>query len=39
VLTTIETCNGKWCRVNGEGLRGWMKQDQLWGVYPGEAVK
>lgn len=39
VLANVETCTGKWCRINGEGFRGWMKQDQLWGVYPGESVK
>lgn len=39
VLATVEICNGRWCRISGEGYRGWMKQDQLWGVYPGEAVK
>ena len=39
VLANIETCNKRWCRINGEGFRGWMKQDQLWGVYPDEAVK
>lgn len=39
VIANIENCNGKWCRVNGEGFRGWMQQDQLWGVYPGEFVK
>ena len=39
VLATVEGCNGRWCRISGEGYRGWMKQDQLWGVYPGEAVK
>ena len=39
VLATIESCNKRWCRINGEGFRGWMKQDQLWGVYPDEPVK
>ena len=39
VITGIESCNGKWCRISGDGYRGWMRQDQLWGVYPGEAVK
>ncbi|HRJ69438.1 MAG TPA: SH3 domain-containing protein [Beijerinckiaceae bacterium] len=39
VLANIESCNGRWCRVNGEGFRGWMKQDFMWGVYPGEAVR
>lgn len=39
VLANVEVCDGKWCRINGEGFRGWMKQEQLWGVYPGEPVK
>ena len=39
VIAGIESCNGKFCRISGEGYRGWMKQDQLWGVYPGELVK
>jgi len=39
VLTNVESCTGKWCRVNVDGVRGWMKQDQLWGVYPDEPVK
>ncbi len=39
VLANIEICNGQWCRINGDGFRGWMKQDQLWGVYPKEPVK
>lgn len=39
VLANIENCNGRWCRVNGEGFRGWIKQESLWGVYPGESVR
>lgn len=39
VIATVERCNGRWCRVYGEGFRGWMAQDKLWGVYPGETVK
>jgi len=39
VITTVDRCSGRWCRVYGDGFQGWMKQDQLWGVYPGEAVK
>lgn len=39
VIAGVENCNGKFCRIIGEGYRGWMKQDQLWGVYPGEFVK
>lgn len=39
VIASVENCNGNWCRISGEGYRGWMKQDQLWGIYPGEIVK
>ena len=39
VLANIESCDGRWCRVNGEGFRGWMKQEHLWGVYPDESVR
>ncbi len=39
VLTNVEECSGKWCRVNGEGFRGWMQQEKLWGAYPGEKLK
>lgn len=39
VLVDVNACDGKWCRVTVEGMRGWLKQDLLWGVYPGEKVE
>jgi SH3-like domain-containing protein len=39
VIGSIEQCNGRWCRISGEGFDGWMQQDRLWGVYPGERVR
>ena len=36
VLATVERCSGEWCRISGDRFDGWMKQDQLFGVYPGE---
>ena len=36
VLANVDSCGGEWCRVSGERFEGWMKQDQLFGVYPGE---
>ncbi len=36
VLANVNNCRGDWCRISGEGFDGWMKQDQLFGVYPGE---
>jgi SH3-like domain-containing protein len=38
VLSTVKRCNGEWCRVQGNGYDGWVRQDRLWGVYPKEQV-
>ena len=38
VLGNVRQCNGKWCRINGQGFDGWILQDKLWGVYPQEKV-
>ena len=32
------TCNIAWCRMEIGGRRGWLPREQIWGVYPGEAV-
>ena len=37
VLANVKTCQGDWCRVFGEGFDGFIKQGDLWGVYPGES--
>jgi SH3-like domain-containing protein len=39
VIGSVEQCNGRWCRINGEGFNGWTQQDRLWGVYPGERIR
>jgi len=39
VLGTIKTCDGKWCRIFGEGFDGYIEQERLWGVYPNETVE
>ncbi len=39
VLATVRHCDDNWCRVTGEGYDGWIEQDRLWGVYPGEKVE
>ena len=38
VLATVKRCSDSWCRVAGEGFDGWIEQERLWGVYPGEKV-
>ncbi len=39
VMASIKTCNGQWCRIQGSGFDGWVEQNRLWGVYPGEKVE
>ena len=34
----LKRCNSGWCRVTGQGFDGYVSQDRLWGVYPGEKV-
>ena len=36
VLATIRNCTGGWCRLSGDNFDGWIRQDRLWGTYPGE---
>lgn len=38
VMADIDRCSDGWCRLSGENFRGWIAQDQLWGVYPDEEV-
>jgi SH3-like domain-containing protein len=38
VLADVASCHQSWCRVTGTGFSGWIEQDQLWGVYPGEEI-
>jgi SH3-like domain-containing protein len=43
VVVGVEACSGDWCRVVADGpgrseIPGWLQQDRLWGVYPGERL-
>jgi SH3-like domain-containing protein len=38
VLVTVLDCDGKACRINAHGYKGYVDQDKLWGVYPAEKV-
>jgi SH3-like domain-containing protein len=38
VIVNIRNCDGAWCLVDGDGFRGYIEQERLWGVYPGEKV-
>jgi len=39
VLANIRSCDKTWCRVNGQGFDGFIKQAELWGVYPNEVIE
>ncbi|MDQ0513060.1 SH3 domain-containing protein [Ancylobacter amanitiformis] len=38
VLGKVEHCDGKWCRFFDNGFDGYVEQERLWGVYPGEKI-
>lgn len=39
VIVNIKKCDGSWCQVSGDGYKGYVKQHDLWGVYPDEKVE
>lgn len=39
VLVSVEKCQRGWCLVNAENTGSFVRQQQLWGVYPNETVK
>ena len=39
VIGRLLACNGRWCRVQILGYRGWLLRTEFWGVYPDETVK
>ncbi len=39
VLVNIMSCDGTWCDVVTRDIRGWIKQERLWGVYPRETIE
>jgi SH3-like domain-containing protein len=39
VIANLRECDGTWCRLSEKGFDGYMQQENLWGVYPGEKVE
>ncbi|WP_159729084.1 SH3 domain-containing protein [Methylosinus sp. Ce-a6] len=39
VVANLRRCDGSWCRVSGDGFDAHVKQEGLWGVYPGEKIE
>ena len=39
VVSVLRCPAGLYCRVEVNGLQGWLKRDEIWGVYPEEPVE
>ncbi|HEX8624559.1 MAG TPA: SH3 domain-containing protein [Allosphingosinicella sp.] len=38
VVGRLSKCDGTWCLFDVRGRQGYIRQDQIWGVEPGEAL-
>ena len=38
VLANVKSCDRTWCAVFGDGFDGFIRQSDLWGVYPDETL-
>ncbi|MCB1462299.1 MAG: hypothetical protein KDJ90_07685 [Nitratireductor sp.] len=38
VVASVSKCDGGWCEIAASGASGYMRQNQLWGVYPDEKL-
>jgi SH3-like domain-containing protein len=36
VVASVHGCDGTWCSISVERVRGYIEQKKLWGVYAGE---
>jgi SH3-like domain-containing protein len=41
VIVSVQRCpaSSAYCRVEASGIQGWLKRDQMWGVYPTETLQ
>ena len=39
VIADLESCGDIWCVVEIDEHKGWVRRDQIYGVYPGEEVR
>jgi SH3-like domain-containing protein len=39
VVASLLECQSAWCRVEAGGVRGWLRRDEIWGVYPDEVIQ
>ncbi|MBV8133965.1 MAG: hypothetical protein JO282_15840 [Alphaproteobacteria bacterium] len=39
VFAHLSECRGTWCRIEAADITGWVQRNEVWGVYPDEAVQ
>ena len=39
VVANLEKCERAWCRLSVKGYAGWIRQQDVWGVRPGERLE
>ena len=39
VLLEVQYCDGQWCRLAGDGVRGWTERQNFWGVLDNENIE
>jgi len=39
VVARLNECDPEWCEISIEGFTGWIRHDEVWGVYPREVVE
>jgi SH3-like domain-containing protein len=39
VIAHLLECRGPWCRVETQGVKGWLQRSEVWGVLPNETVQ
>jgi SH3-like domain-containing protein len=39
VIARLLSCAGAWCRIEAQGIRGWLPRGEIWGVLPDETVE
>jgi SH3-like domain-containing protein len=39
VIARLLECRNAWCRIEADSLKGWLRRDEIWGVYADEVVR
>jgi SH3-like domain-containing protein len=39
VVGRLLECQGPWCRVDAGEASGWLRRDEIWGVFPDETIE